>query len=359
MDQHHQIPEEIAIRILSEDIHSAVRDIFQHLGMPDDDAERCADVLTYADLRGIDSHGVSNMMPIYVRWLREGKINPTPKLKVLRDAPAAATLDSDRGLGLTVGPQAMALALEKAAATGLGAVVVTNGRHCGAAAYHAALALEHDMIGMAMTVGGVCMVPTFGTRPMVGSNPIAVAAPTRVEPPFVYDASTTSVAVNRIKTTKRLGYDLPPGWIAQPDGVPIMEAGPVPDQFLMLPMGSTRQNGSHKGYGLGVAVEILCGLLGGAAAGFRRESGDVSHHFLAYRIDAFTDIDTFKDEMDVFMQGLRETPPLAGYERVLYAGLLEHETEMDRRARGIPYHPETVDWFRTTMAELDIANTLD
>ena len=174
----------------------------------------------------------------------------------------------------------------------------------------------------------------------------------------MFDAATTSVAVNRIFINRRLGSDIPPGWIARPDGTPVMEAGRVPDEFLMLPLGGTRQNGSHKGYGLAVMVDILSGLLGGARAGFRRVRYDVSHHFLAYRIDAFTDLEAFKDEMDVYMKGLRETPPLEGHERVFYAGLPEHETELERRARGIPYHPEVVDWFRKTAAELGVDHPL-
>ena len=356
---HHKIPEKIAIRVPADAVRSQVADIFVALGLPAEDAATSAEVLTYADLRGIDSHGVSNMLAHYVTWLREGAANPTPKFTVIREAPATATLDSDRGLGLVVGPMAMALALDKADATGMGSVVVANSRHCGAAAYYAHMALERDMIGLAMTIGGSVMPPTFGAKAMVGSNPIALAAPTRNEPPFVFDAATTSVAVNRVQITRRLGEVLPPGWIARPDGTPVMDAGPVPDKFLMLPLGGTREGGSHKGYGLGVMVDILSGLLGGSPAGFRRVRHDVSHHFLAYRIDAFTDPEAFKDEMDRYMRGLRETPPAAGHERVFYAGLPEHETELERRELGIPYHPEVIAWFRKTAAELGVAHGLE
>ncbi|MDE0099795.1 MAG: Ldh family oxidoreductase [Truepera sp.] len=355
---HHQIPEEIAIRVSVDDMCALVENLFRTLGLSEQDARASADVLLYADVRGIDSHGVSNMMPYYVKWLREGFANSEPKVEVVRDAPAAATLDGDRGLGLAVGLQAMKLAIEKAAIAGVGSVVVANSRHCGAAAYYAHMALGHDMIGVAMTIGGSVMLPTFGAEPRVGSNPIAFAAPTCDEPPFVFDAATTSVAVNRIFLTQRLGAEVPPGWIARPDGTPVMEAGPVPGEFLMLPMGGTRENGSHKGYGLAVMVDILSGLLGGSAAGFRRARYDVSHHFLAYRIDAFTDPEAFKGEMDIYMKGLRETPPAEGYERVFYAGLPEHEMGRDRRARGIPYHPEVVDWFRRTAAEFGVDHPL-
>jgi LDH2 family malate/lactate/ureidoglycolate dehydrogenase len=353
-----QVPEEIAVRVAAEDMHAAVEGIFRALQAPEADARRCADTLLWADLRGIDSHGVSNMTPIYVGLIRAGEINPAPVMRIVRDAPAAATLDSDRGLGLTIGPQAMALAMQKAESCGVGAVVVTNGRHFGAAGYHAALALERGMVGVAMTMGGLQVVPTFGSQPRVGLNPIAIAAPAREEAPFVFDASMSSVALNKVQIARRLGVPVPPGWIAKPDGTPIMQETPVPEEFLMLPLGGTREIGSHKGYGLAAAVDILAGLLGSDPPGFTRHIWDVSHHFLAYRIDAFTDPERFKDQMDAFLRGLRETPPAPGEDRVLYPGLPDHEIEAERRARGIPYHPAVVGWFRKTATELGVDHRL-
>jgi LDH2 family malate/lactate/ureidoglycolate dehydrogenase len=267
-------------------------------------------------------------------------------------------VDSDRGLGLTIGPQAMALAMEKAESCGVGAVTVTNARHFGAAGYHAALALEREMIGVALTMGGLYVVPTYGAERRVGLNPIAIAAPARHEAPFLFDASMSSVAQNKVFFAKRLGLPAPAGWIAKMDGTPIMEEVPVPDEFLMLPLGATRDIGSHKGYGLAAAVDILSGILGGDPPGFRRKDWDVSHHFVAYRIDAFTDLERFKDEMDTFLRGLRETPAAPGENRVLYPGLPEHEVEAERRKRGIPYHPDIVDWFRKTATKLGVDHRL-
>ncbi len=353
-----QVPGEIAIRVPAGQMHAAVEALFGALGCPRDDRLRCADALLYADLRGIDSHGVSNMMRLYMAMLKQGFVNPAPSLRVLRETDATATVDSDRGLGLTIGPQCMDLALEKAERCGIGSVVATNGRHFGAASYHAARALEREMIGVALTVGGLAMVPTFGGEARVGLNPIAIAVPARDEPPFVFDASMSSVAGNKLRIARRLGSTILPGWIATPDGTPIMEESPVPDDLMMLPLGSTRELGSHKGYGLAVMVDILSGLLGGDPAGFERDPGDVSHHFLAYRIDAFSDLEGFKDHMDEYLRGLRETKPAPGQERVLYAGLPEHEAELDRRARGIPYHPEVVEWFRKTAGELGVEHRL-
>jgi LDH2 family malate/lactate/ureidoglycolate dehydrogenase len=352
-----RVPEHLAVRVPQETMRATVVDVFAALGMPPAEAELAADVLVWADLRGVDSHGVSNMMPFYVNGLRQGTINPRPEWRVVREAPATANIDSDRGLGLVVGPAAMNLAIEKARACGIGAVAVGNGRHFGAAGYHAAMALPHGMIGIAMTVGGLQVPPTFGAKAMVGLNPLAIAAPARHEAPFVFDASMSATAGNKIRIAKRLGATVGPGWIATPEGTPILEEGPVPDEFLVLPLGATRTMGSHKGYSLAMLVDILSGVLSGTGPGFLN-TGTASHHFIAYRIDAFTDLDAFLDDMDAYLKGLRETPPAPGEERVLYAGLGAYETEHERRELGIPYHRDVVAYYRSLAAELGIPDRL-
>ena len=347
-----EVPEDIAVRVPAENMASTVTSIFEKLGLPREDAAQSTDVLIYADLRGIDSHGVSNMMPLYVEWLTTGRINATPQWKVIREAPATATVDSDSGLGLALGPQIMDLAIAKARECGVGTVAVRNGAHFGAAAYHAALALDHDMIGVAMTIGGMWVVPTFGAEAKLGLNPIAVAAPTRNEPAFIFDASMSSIAGNKIRIAERLGSEVLPGWIAMPDGTPVMDERPVPDDYWILPLGGTREIGSHKGYGLTAIVDILSGVLSGNGPQLANPDA-VSHHFSAYRIDAFCDPEQFKDDMDTFVSGLAATAPAPGHDRVVYAGLVEHETEIERRANGIPYHPDVVEWFVNMTGELD------
>ncbi len=348
-----KVPDDIAIRLNVDDVRRSLENIFGALGMPDANAQRAADVLVYADVRGIESHGVSYMMQWYVQGLRKGWINPAPEPKPIREMPGCATLDGGKGVGIDVGPQAMALAMDKADACGVGAVTVTNSWHCGAVGYYAAQALERDMVGVATTSSGMYVAPTFGAKAMLGTNPIAVGAPTRNEVPFVFDASTSSVANNKIQLTHKLGGKVPPGWIAQADGTPIMERSSVPDDHLILPLGGNRETGSHKGYGLSVAVDILSCLLSGSPLRYENPNG-FAHHFLAYKIEAFTDLDGFKDQMDGYMKTLRECPPAPGHDRVLYAGMPEHEAEADRRARGIPYHPDVVAFHRTTAEELGV-----
>jgi L-2-hydroxycarboxylate dehydrogenase (NAD+) len=352
------VPEHLAVRVPEQDMRHTVESIFRAMGLSTEDASQGAETLLYADLRGIDSHGVSNMFPVYMTWFRDGLVNPAPTPRIVRDAPAVACIDDDAGLGLVTGPRAMDLAIAKAAECGIGAVSVTNGRHYGAAAYHAHRAIDHGMIGVSMTIGGLMVVPTFGSRPMVGLNPIAMAVGGGSEPPFVFDASMSSVAGNKIRIARRLGSTVPPGWITDTKGEPILTEAPVPEEFFMLPTGGTRDGGSHKGYGLATMVDILCGILGGDPPGFLRPGGDVSHHFLAYRIDAFCDPDEFESHMQALLRGLRETPPAVGHERVLYAGLREHEIEAERRQRGIPYHPDVVQYFREIAAEVGAGHSL-
>jgi LDH2 family malate/lactate/ureidoglycolate dehydrogenase len=352
-----KVPPEHAVRVPEGVMRATVEDMFQSLGMPEADARQATDVLLYADIRGIDSHGVSNMMRAYVAGLRAGHIKAAPKWTLARDFKAAVTIDCDEGLGLVVGPAAMRLAIERAREFGVCVVIATNGRHYGAAAYHAHLALEHDMIGVSMTTGGLLVAPTQGAERMLGLNPLGIAAPSGVEAPFVFDASMSSLAANKIQLLRRMGGEVLPGWVAQADGTPVMEEAEVPEDYLMLPLGGTRELGSHKGFGLCMLVEILAGVLSGGGGGPLRREGS-AHYFMAYDVSAFTELDVFKRDMDEYLRKLLECKPAPGYERVVYPGIPEHEEELDRRANGIPYHRDVIDWFRETCAELNVQDRL-
>lgn len=357
VDETFVVPDELAVRVAPAVMADAAAGLFRALGLPAAQAAQCAETLLYADRRGIDSHGVSNMFPYYVQDLRAGTINADPHPSIVRETPATATIDSDRGLGLSVAADAMRLAVTKAQAVGVGTVVATNGRHFGAAAYHAHLAATEGCVGVAMTVGGIQVTPTFGARPMLGLNPIAVAVPARSRPPFVFDASMSSVAGNKIRIAQRLQRPVKPGWIAEADGTPIMDSRPVPEQFHMLPLGATRDLGSHKGYGLATVVDVLCGMLAGTGPGYANV-GNISHHCTAYRIDAFCDPDWFLDEMDRYLDDLASCPPAPGHDRVVYAGQLEAEAEADRTVDGIPYHRDVVRWFVDLADELGVPTAL-
>ena len=345
---------EEAINVSGDDLKSTVASIFEKVGVPAEDAELGADVLVLADLRGVDSHGVSNMLRSYLGGYQRGEINPRPNISIVRETAATASIDSDRGLGTIVTPKAMDIAIQKAKEVGVGMVTIGNSRHLGMASYHAMLALEHDMIGVCMTSAPPRMVPTFGAEPRLGTNPIAVAVPARNEAPFVFDAATSSVAQNKIEIARRLGADLEPGWLASEDGTPIMEEVPVPENYHLLPVGATRELGSHKGYGLACVVDILAGVLTGFGYGAVPGRPNFGHYVAAYNVAGFDDPDHFKDEMDGWLQMMKSTKPAPGHDRVLVAGQPEAEMEAVRRQDGIPLHPDVAQFIRDTCAELSV-----
>ena len=340
--------------VQGEDLKSTVAGIFRHLGVPDDDADLGADVLVLADLRGVDSHGVSNMLRSYVNGYQDGSINPRPDWRVIRETPSTASVDSDRGLGTIITPKAMNIAIEKARNVGVGMVTIGNARHLGMASYHSMLALPHDMIGVCMTSCPPSVLPTFGAEPRLGTNPIAIAVPTGEEAPFVFDAATSSVAVNKIRIAQRLGADIPAGWLAEADGTPIMEERQAPDNYWLLPVGGSREGGSHKGYGLSCVVDILAGVLTGFGYGAVPGRPNFGHYVAAYSVDAFTDAASFKQEMDEWVRMMNATKPAPGQDRVLVAGQPEAEMEAIRRDEGIPLHPEVAQSIRDICAELGV-----
>lgn len=352
-----KVPEEDQVRIPEDSLRETVTAVFEKMGVLPEDAALGADVLTSTDLRGVETHGVSNMLRAYVDQYNKGTLNPRPDWKVTREAPGTAVIDADRGLAVILGPKAMNMAIEKARTVGVGMVTMFNAGHSGGIGHHATLAAKHDMVGLVTTAGGVLVVPTFGAEPRLGTNPIAMAAPAKTEPFFLYDAATSAIAGNKLGLARRVNADMEPGWLTEADGTPIMEERPVPegrDGYFQLPLGGTREMGSHKGYGLGVLTEILGTMLSGVLPSMIDPDGGSKHSFAAYNIAAFTDVDEFKEKMDRMLQTLRDTPPAPGYDRVLYPGLSEYEEEQDRRANGIPLHKEVVEWFSDICGELSI-----
>ena len=350
-------PVEDQVRIPQESLRGTVTAIFEKMGVTPDDSALGADVLVTADLRGVETHGVSNMLRAYVSGYGDGSLNPTPEWRIVREYPGTATIDADKGLAVILGPKAIGIAVEKARKVGVGAVTMLNAGHSGPIGHHAMLAANQDMIGVCMTAGGAKIVPTFGAEPRLGTNPIAIAAPARTEAPFLFDVATSTIAGNKLRLAERVGASLLPGWISDLNGNPNTEETPVLpiDQFNLLPMGGTREQGSHKGYGFGMMAEIMATILSGnVSAMIGGPTRGASHYFAAYKIDAFTDVEKFKDTMDQVLYTLKTTRPAPGHDRVLYPGLSEHEEELERRANGIPLHKEVVQWFDSITSELSL-----
>jgi LDH2 family malate/lactate/ureidoglycolate dehydrogenase len=356
LERFHPAPED-TIRVPEAALRATVQAVFEKMDCPPDDAALATDALVMADLRGVETHGVSNMLRVYVAQYSDGTLNARPKPRILRETLATAAMDADRGLGIITGPRAMELAIRKARETGVGVVTARNGGHLGMLAYHAMKALEHDMVGVCMgsAKGESAILPTFGREPRLGTNPIAVAVPAKSEVPFVFDAATSAIARNKVALARRVGALMEPGWVAGPDGIPLTTPAPAPEKYYVLPLGGTREQGSHKGYGMSVMVQVMSSILSGA--GFTmgaRGPGAFNHYFAAYNVEAFLPADEFKESMDEFLQALRETPPIPGQERVYYGGLPEAEELVERRAHGIPLHQEVVGWFRHISHELSL-----
>jgi LDH2 family malate/lactate/ureidoglycolate dehydrogenase len=347
------VPEDMEVRVQPKDVRWTTEELFKATGMPEEDAKLAADVLVYADVRGIETHGVSNMLRVYLRQLKEGAINPNPKWKIIQENKATAVIDGDGGHGMVIAPIGMKEAIKRASEFGVGAVTVINCRHLGPCSYYAELAREQDMLGMATTTGGMSMVPTFGAKPLLGLNAMAFAAPTEKNPPFVYDASPSVVAGNKIGLAKRLGQTVLPGWITDEKGNPIMEESEIPEKYMMLPLGSTREGGSQKGYSYSVISEILTTILSANGGGPNRRAGSV-HHFQAFDIPSFSKLEDFKSDMDEYLTELLECPTASGEGRVLYSGFPEAETTADREKNGIPYHPEVIEWFKEATSEINL-----
>ena len=332
------------------------------MGIPEEDAQITARMLVASDLRGMDSHGVAHLAPYYVRGIKEGLINVKPKTKVFSQAPSTATMDGDQGLGFVVGYRAMMEAMRQAEKTGAGFVSVRNSTHFGAGANYAMMALERDMIGMAMTNTGAVVVAPGSTKPAVGTNPLAVAVPAGKKPPFVLDIATSVVSDGKLEIARREGNSIPEGWAIDKEGKPITDLTKrVIGEGGSLPLGGTPTLGSYKGFGLGVLVDILCGVLSGSSAGIiwpnireKRRTGIVDHFFGALRIDSFLPVENFKKSMDEMIDAFEALPTLPGVKKICVAGGYETEIMKDRKANGIPLDPEVIQDLQELAKELGI-----
>ena len=321
--------------------------VFLKMGCPVDQAEIASKTLVSADLRGVDSHGVARLSG-YVRLWEADRIKPDPNISIVHETPSTAVVDGDAGLGLVVGPKAMKIAMKKAENVGTGWVSVRNSNHFGIAGFHSMLAIEEDMIGISMTNASPLVAPTWSKERMLGTNPIAVAIPAGKEPPFVADFATTTAANGKLEILQRKKENTPDGWVQDKDGNSTNDAFGVKNGGALLPLGSDREHGSHKGYCLGSIVDIFSAVLSGASYGpwappfvsFLPVADDMpgeglGHFFGAMRIDAFQPKEHFKSHMDNWIKRFRNASSVDGQESVLVPGDPERILEKERIVSGI------------------------
>ncbi|MFH0846676.1 MAG: Ldh family oxidoreductase [Chloroflexota bacterium] len=330
------------------------------VGVPREDAEVTAKILVDTDLRGIESHGVAHLAPFYIKRIKDGLINVKPTIKVVSRAGATAVMDGDRGLGFVVGYRAMQEAISRAEATGAGFTAVRNSTHYGAGSSYALMALERNMIGISLSTGGRdAAVPGVRGKAM-GINVISITVPSKEEAPFVLDMATTVVAAGKVEIALRKGLAIPEGWAVDSEGKSITD----PKRYYeakgaMLSLGGTPEHGVYKGFALGVAVDILSGILSGSVASpeLIKEPGSTgrcNHFFGALKIDGFMPVNEFKQAMDGLVRFYHGLPRAPGVQRIYLAGEMEHEVEKKRRREGIPLDPVVVDSLKELAKELNI-----
>ncbi|HLF35710.1 MAG TPA: Ldh family oxidoreductase, partial [Cyclobacteriaceae bacterium] len=304
--------------------------------------------------RGVDSHGVARLSG-YLRLWEAGRANMAPDIRIVHETPTTALIDGDKGLGLVVGPRAMGIAIQKAKDFGSGWAAVRNSNHFGIAGYHSLLAVKQEMIGISMTNASPLVAPTFSTDRMLGTNPIAVAIPAGENPPFVADFATAAAANGKLEIQQRNNKPIPAGWVQTKEGHESTDAHELKKGGALLPLGSDRDHGSHKGYCLGAIVDIFSAVFSGANYGPwvppfvsflplpENPVGEgIGHFFGAFRIDAFRPASEFKSHMDQWINRFRQAEVINGHHKVLIPGDPEREAEMERSASGIPLHQSVV-----------------
>ncbi len=357
---------ETVARIPVDVIQAFMVDVFEAQGVSPEDARICADVLIASDLRGIESHGVGRLKYYYDR-IQAGIQFPAAQMEIIKESETTALVDAHHGMGHPTAYKSMKLAIEKARAHGIGGVAVRNATHFGIAGYYPLMAAEAGMVGLAFTNARPSIAPTFGTEPMLGTNPIAFAAPSDLEYPFCFDGATSICQRGKVEVAARAEKLIPEGWVidaednVMTDPNAILEA--LPDfQAALLPLGGKGEMfAGYKGYGLATMVEIFSSALSGGPfmkdlLGFDADGAKrphmLGHFFLAIDIEHFVPLSLFKQivgSMIGELQGARKAP---GEERIYVAGEKEYEKQRGIRQAGIPVNANlkrTLQWMRDTL----------
>lgn len=343
-------------------LRACMERIFEKEGFAAEDARAIADVLMQADLFGIESHGAQRLM-YYHRNIRSGSVNVSAKPEVLRETPVSALIDGHFGMGALVAQFAMRMAIEKAKQSGVGMAVVRNSSHYGIAGYYTLMAEREGLAAFSMTNTGPIMVPTFGREMMLGTNPMAFCMP--ADPvPFWFDASTTVVTLGKVEVCQKRGRPMPQGWTIGPDGAPCTDAPRMNASILagkrggILPLGGEGEtHGGHKGYGLGIMVEALTGVLaqGMTSPQMCGAHGDHTCHFLlAFDPAMFGDPADIRARMSAYLAALRASEKMPGCARIYTPGEKAFEAMARRLREGVPVEENTLAEVRQIAGELGV-----
>jgi L-2-hydroxycarboxylate dehydrogenase (NAD+) len=338
---------------------------FKAMSVPEIDARIAADVLVSADLRGVSSHGVIRLHSYYGNRLKNGLIDPSSPIKTLKESPATLALDGGNGLGQVVAYRAMSRCIEMADNAGIAITTVRNSNHFGISGYYAMMALPQDMIGISLTNSRPLVAPTFGLIGATGTNPIAVAVPAGKERPYVLDMATSIVPIGKVTVYEKAGEKIPKGWGINAKGELTSEPKEVLQGGALLPLGGPAELSGYKGYGLSLLVDLLSGVLSGAAFGqsvgkpSEKQNADIGHFFAAIKIENFRPVDFFKADMDDYIQSLKATPKLPGQNRIYIHGEKEFENAEKFMQEGVPLMTEVVDLLKTAGEEAGVPFDLE
>lgn len=345
-------------------------DALKASGVPEADAKVIGDVLIESDKRGIDSHGIGRLKPIYIDRIAIGIMNPVTETEVLADDMATAVLDGHNGMGHVVGRKAMEMAIEKARAYGIGMVAVRNSNHYGIAGYYATMAVDAGMIGITGTNARPSIAPTFGVENMMGTNPLTFGIPTDEEFPFVLDCATSVTQRGKIEVYGRAGKELPPGWVIGLDGKTRTDTKEIlrdltTGQAALTPLGGIgEETGGYKGFGYAMVVEILSAALQDGSFMKELNGFDVDHtpipyplghFFIAIDPQRFMGLETFKRVAGTICRQIRASKKAPGAERIYTAGEKEYLAWQYRKEHGCPVPPS----LQKMMVELRDMFTLD
>jgi LDH2 family malate/lactate/ureidoglycolate dehydrogenase len=345
-------------RVSAAALRDFCRAAFLKSGLSAEAAVSAADNLTMSNVRGVDSHGVVRL-PKYIKRLQAGGMKANPQVKVEPRGPSAARIDGDNGFGLIVARRAMEEAIRLAETGGIGAVTVFNSDHFGAAAYYAMMALERDMIGIALCNVTPVMSVWGGKGAFIGNNPIAVAVPCAKEWPVVYDVALSKVAGGKVRLAAEKGESIPADWITDSNGLPTQDPTQFEKGGCLLPLGI-------KGYGLAVVVEVLAGVLAGSSildeipfwVQHLSQPAGIGHFMLAIKIETFAPVEDFKRRMDYLVGRIHGAPRTQGVDRIYLPGEIEHLTERQRTAEGIPMPAAVYASLMTMARELGLSQTI-
>jgi len=333
-------------------------EVFRAWGMSEDAAGSTSDRLAYADLHGVDSHGIA-LLPLYARLRSEGHIKFSAQARVLRETPATTLIDADQGLGQPAGTLAMTTSIAKARTLGIAAAAVRNSNHFGAGGAYTQLAVDAGLVGLAFSAAwDPAIVPTNGAEPRFGTNPLAVAAPAGNGDAFSFDIATSTIAIGKIRLAKLHGKKLAPGWALDENGQSETDPERAMRTPRLTPLGATAEMSSHKGYCLAAAVEVLATILPGAwYCATRKELHghtpqlNVGHFFIVIDPNAFRAAGEFEADLQAMMGTLRATRPAVEGVPVVAPGDFEARAVKDRSANGIQIPPMLLEQLRTVVSE--------